>query len=440
MSQQSPTTRPEPVADRRALIFAYYFPPHGGGGVQRTLKYVKYLPGEGFRSTVVTSSEHAYPLRDPHLMREIPPGTRVRRARTLPLQPVRWKVDALLRRLGLPTRAAAHIGWPDALVGWVPAAVWHGLQAVSQDRPDVLYSTSSPVSSHLAAWIVQRRTGIPWVADFRDAWTLNPQEDVLYAPFARASAALERRMLTDAAAIVVADESIHVQGVTTGDPRRIVIDNGVDPDDVVRPLQVANGEPSSRFILSHVGSLYGVRDGRAVMDALDRLAVSGTIDRDNFELRIVGHASVARNESDSAPPVSITYTGHVEHARAVEEMASATALLFLPTPRTRSPSAKIYEYLTLGRPILCIAGRDNLAWRLVEELGAGECAEPEDTDGVTQALSRLVARARLGELDVGEGVREEVLRRFSRVRLAARLAEVFRGAITSAGSARTGST
>jgi hypothetical protein len=59
------------VADRRALIFAYYFPPHGGGGVQRTLKYVKYLPGEGFRSTVVTSSEHAYPLRDPHLMREI---------------------------------------------------------------------------------------------------------------------------------------------------------------------------------------------------------------------------------------------------------------------------------------------------------------------------------------------------------------------------------
>jgi hypothetical protein len=129
------------------------------------------------------------------------------------------------------------------------------------------------------------------------------------------------------------------------------------------------------------------------MDALDRLAATGTIDQDNFELRIVGHASVARDDSDSAPPVSVTYTGHVEHTRAVEEMANATALLFYQMARNRSPSGKIYEYLTLGRPILCIAGRDNLAWRLVEELGAGECAEPEDTDGVSQALSRLAARA-----------------------------------------------
>jgi glycosyltransferase involved in cell wall biosynthesis len=119
----------------------------------------------------------------------------------------------------------------------------------------------------------------------------------------------------------------------------------------------------------------------------------------------------------------------VDHDAALREMFSATALLLHRPSVTRASSGKVFEYLASRRPVLCVAARDNLAYRLVDELGAGPCVEPEDAEGIEGAITSLVAEWRSGSLGVDERVRDETLRRFSRRVLAAQLAEVLRAAI-----------
>ena len=148
-------------------MLAYLFPPFGGGGVQRTLKYVKYLPDEGFDPIVVTSSGREFPLRDATLPEDVPSNTVVLRAPSVPIQFARWKFEGVLRRLGLSTWPASVVGWPDEMVGWLPGAVYQALRAVRLHRPNVLYTTSTPMTAHLAGLLVQRLTRLPWVADFR---------------------------------------------------------------------------------------------------------------------------------------------------------------------------------------------------------------------------------------------------------------------------------
>jgi glycosyltransferase involved in cell wall biosynthesis len=415
---------------QRVLMFAYYFPPLGGGGVQRTLKHVKYLPAEGFDSIVVTGSRRGFFLRDPSLSHEVPAGTVLLRARALPLQQAQWTLDGLLRRARLPTRPASEALWPDGLVGWLPAAVWHGLRAVREHRPDVIYSTSSPTTAHLAALIVHRLTGLPWIADFRDGWTLHPvgiAAPSYYRSLERASAALERTIVAEASYATVADETVELLGLPAEDARHVIIRNGVDPDDLT-PSAPATATPADtdRFRLTYVGSFYGNHDGAPVWSAVRELIRRGKLDVDRFELRIVGHASVERSKLDALP---VTLTGYVDHQQALAEMANASALLFSLPPDNPGSSGKIYEYLTSGRPVLCVAGQDNRGYRLVQQLGAGLCAEPDDPTGIGEAIEHMVLDWQQGTLKVDPGVRDEALHRFSRRRLTGDLAAVLRAAI-----------
>jgi glycosyltransferase involved in cell wall biosynthesis len=420
-------------ARRRVLMFAYYFPPLGGGGVQRTAKYVKYLPSEGFEPIVVTGSARGFLLRDASLSADVPPGTVIRRARSLPLQTAQWKLDGLLRRAGFPTKLVKEALWPDGHVGWLPAAVLGGLRAVRDHKPEVIYSTSSPATAHLAALIVHNLTGLPWVADFRDSWLFNPLDPRTnsYAPLMQASQALERKVAAEASYITFADETMEAFGLASDDPRRVVICNGVDPDDLLpeRPRTEpprAGREPDGRFRLSYVGSFYGSHDGAETFAAIRDLIERGELDPRRFELRIVGHAEIERGKLDSLP---VSFTGYVSHEEALAEMAGADALLYSRPPGDRVLSGKIFEYLTSGRPVLSVAHPESLASKLVRELGAGWCADVRDVGAVTGALGQVLDDWRRGAIEIDPGVRQEVIRRFSRRKLAGQLADVLRATI-----------
>jgi glycosyltransferase involved in cell wall biosynthesis len=402
---------------RRALMIAYFFPPLGGGGVQRTLKHVKYLPDAGFEPIVVTTRLGWSPMRDAALARDVPPDTLVIRAPEIPLHVLKWGLHGALRRARLPTGITAYIGWPDEAAGWVPAATWNALRAVRRYRPDVLYSTSSPASAHLVALIVNHMTGVPWVADFRDAWMRNPQLERVAKPVDELSARLERAIVRRARCLIVADDSIQLLGMPSNDTRRTVISNGVDPDDVPSVGRPRRGQ---QMRISYVGTLYKERDAAPVFAALRELIDRGVVDPARVEVRIVGRAT--RNSDVNAERVPVTWTGYVDHRAAVAEMLAADVLLLYEPVIKRTPSAKIYEYLVSGRPILCVAGRDNLATRLVEELDAGACAEPGDPVAIEAAIERVYRRWEAGDLGVSPDVRTESLRRFSRAALARRLA------------------
>jgi glycosyltransferase involved in cell wall biosynthesis len=407
-------------ARRRVLMLAYFFPPLGGSGVQRTLKFARYLEPLGWDATVVSTRSRAYGVRDPSLLDEIPEGTRVIRARALPV--ARYAGIALyhLRLM----RLRAWVTWPDGGLGWAPFALVAALRATRRDRPDVLFSSSAPFGAHLVALALARLTGIPWVADFRDEWSANPglrqQPRLLNRLAARAEVAITART----ARVVVAADYFRLGGVGPDDPRRVVIVNGVDEADLA---QAASAEPSrERFVLAHVGTIYGEQDPTPVLEALGALVQRGEVDPERLEVRLVGPIWV-RNLS---PPTSlqVTQTGLVDHRRAVLEMCSATALLLYVAPASLAPSGKLFEYLGSGRPILCVARKDNLATQLVEEWGAGVSADPRDAAAVEGALLELWQRWLDDRLDEQKSVRERALEHYSRQANAKRLAEVLEAA------------
>jgi glycosyltransferase involved in cell wall biosynthesis len=345
----------------------------------------------------------------------VPASAVVLRAGTVPLHVAKWKLEAVLRRAGLPLRLAQGIAWPDEFVGWVPGALVSALRAVRRYRPDVVYSTSSPVSAHGVALAVKRLTGLPWVADFRDAWTLNPEGAHVYE---RLSRRLEHAVVGNADRLVVADESVGIRNVPDDDPRRVVIHNGVDADDLPAPAAHASGP---RFRLAHVGMLYGERDAAPVLAALRHLVSQGTVERDQVELRLVGDG---RLDPESTAGVPLSRRPYVDHHEAVAEMGTADALLLYQPSGWNGASGKLYEYLATGRPILCVAPPENFGSRLVTELGAGICVAPEDPAGIERAIEQLYRSWSAGELAPSAEVRAEALRRFSRETLARELADV----------------
>lgn len=400
----------------RALMLAYFFPPLAGAGVQRSVKFAKYLPSHGVDPTVITTRSRWYPAKDDTLMRDVPSGVRVIRAFELPLNRIHQAAAIVLGRLRLGALAAV-IPWPDQHAGWIPGAVSAGMREIRRSRPDVLYSTAAPMSGHLAALILHRLTGIPWVADFRDEWTHNAELEQLGA-LARARAALESAVTRRAAAVTVVADYFTLAGEDRS--KRALIPNGVDPDDLVD-----GGLPDAeRFRIAFVGTLYGGRDCGPLQASLRRLVERGAIDPARAEFRVVGNVWVPGGVALSG--MNVVETGYLEHGSALREMSEASVLTVCLPPGSQSTTGKIWEYLSSGRPVLAVAPRSSDAFRLVEELGAGYAVDPSDAEGLDEAVERLYSDWREGRLEEPSGVRERVLERYSRRKLAGDLADVFR--------------
>lgn len=421
------------MACQRVLIFAWAFPPRGGPDAIRTHKQVKYLSAGGFDSIVVAGPpRHANLPTDTTLRRDVPHGTIVLRARELPLSYAASSLDELLRRACVQVRPLSDGLWPDANVGWLAAAVVQGLRAIRRTRPRILYSTAGRMTAHLAALIVHRLTGLPWVADFHDSWALHPtypahRRASSYPLLIRAAERLERRVVTDASRTTIACDSIRLLGLPEGDPRRVVIRNGVDLEDLASISTTSPALPPDRLRLSHVGSLKRWRNPAPILQAVRELIDVGSLDRNQFELRVVGHVELNASQFDSLP---VFFTGHVHHQRALAEMRSASALLFYQPSDVPSVTSKVYEYLASGRPVLCVAHPENRGYRLVRELRGGWCADVRDPDQVRRAVKHMINDWRRGTLGAAPGVRQEILRRFSHQDLAAQLAAVLLDAIS----------
>src|SRR3954447_4054037 len=158
---------------KRVLVIAYFFPPLGGAGVQRTLKHVKYLPEFGWEPVVLTTSSRSYPALDPSLEAEIGAGVPVIRAGAIPvLGRARVLGGEALRRLRLQSAGAA-LTFPDEYAEWVPGAIRAGVRAAREHDVEAIYVSSPPFSAVVAALEIRRRTGLPLVTDFRDEWVAN---------------------------------------------------------------------------------------------------------------------------------------------------------------------------------------------------------------------------------------------------------------------------
>lgn len=398
------------------LVLAYFFPPLGGAGVQRSAKFVKYLPGTGWTPVVITTRGRWYPARDESLAADVPPGTRVIQARELAL--LRSLAAQLERFLLAPL--ARLLRWPDEMLGWIPGATIDALHEIRRDPPDVIFTTSAPYSAHLVGLLLHRRTGIPWVADFRDEWTENPEAGRQPRLYRAASRLLERLVVRHATRVTVTTDDARLADPSSAGAKRTTITNGVDPDDLASVPGRGGGD---RFRLSFVGTLYGGRDCGPVFAALRRLAERGAMDPARAEFRVVGNVWLP--EPPDAGRVPVVQTGYVDHPRAVREMAEADVLVVYLPSESRAIVGKLFEYLAAGPPVLTVAHRSNAGARLAAEFGSGPVVEPDDAAGIEDAIEDLYRRWLAGDLHAGEDERRaEALRRFSRERLTRELAEV----------------
>ncbi len=388
--------RPERTP-RRVLIITREFPPAIGPHSLRVSKLAKYLPEFGWRASVVTTPiDHAWAVdaslstesagvdaaRVPRLFaRNLHPraGLATRPGPELP-SPDEW-------RLGSRGRVA---GWllPDSNVLWaIPAT---RVAAALASRADVLLTTGPPFSTHLVGAWVHRRRGVPWVAEYRDNWTVNP----LYGrarPIQALLRRLERWLLRDCAGVVVVSDAARREMLAAfpflGD-RVEVAQNGFDADD----LPALAPRPSS-FEIAYAGSLHRRRDPSALLNVLGRLVTARDDLRRDLHLRLMGNIPLWVGEAAVAAlgTEAVTVDGILPHREALERAGRAAALLVVSSRAEAGSAAmtsKFMEYLGLRRPILLLTP-EGPARALLGELRIGAAADPDDEEEVEAAVLRL---------------------------------------------------
>ena len=412
-----PVPHPPSLIPRlRVLLVTYYFPPSGGAGVQRPLKWTRYLPAAGIEPVVLTVREGAYPHLDAGMMADIPPGTEVHRTRApdpfglygrLTGRSRDAAVAARTGHVGQSERASerasrwvrANVFVPDARVGWVPFARAEAFYRHRQRPFDAVITTGPPHSAHLVGLALRRR-GVPWLADFRDPWTQIHYTGALgrTRTAERLDRALERRVLTTADAVVTVSDPLRRDLLELAPGARIeVVRNGFDPADFPAPPPPVRAD---RFEVAYVGSLYDVP--HALFDAVARLKGR----EEDVLLRFVGSVPEGFEAAAEARGIAnrVAVEPAVPHAEAVEVMRRAALLLLTIEPWSYAAGVvpgKTFEYLASARPVLGIGPPDGEAAQILERTGAGTMLPNDDADGIVETLRAHRAAWAAGHPEAG---------------------------------------
>jgi len=412
----------------RLLLVTLYFPPAGGAGVQRPLKFASHLPALGIETHVLAPDDPKWVHVDTDL--QLPTQAWVHRARYIGPSGRRI-ADELHGRSGvdLALRRASTLGRrvlvPDENVTWNATAIPKAISIVRSEGIDAVLTTSPPGSVQLIGAAVKAATGVKWVADLRDSLVLHPHrsaEGIGAVAKRKTRAAVARLVAAKADAIVTAAESISIE--TRGlEPRArvVTIANGCDFDDFAG-LEYTRGD---RFRLTHTGSFFGRRDPKPFLQAL---ADSGLED---VTVRFVGDFRPGDREF-------MEHLGLADRVELVEyvprrqslalQRDSDALLLLIPEAGGRGRgvlSGKVFEYLAAERPILAAVPPDGAAAQLIRDTGAGVVAAPDDVAALRDALVELHTRWREGRLD-GAPLSPEWRDKLSRARRVEELADVLR--------------
>jgi glycosyltransferase involved in cell wall biosynthesis len=378
----------------KVLLVTMYFPPAGGGGVQRSLKLAQYLPALGVETHVLAPDDPKWVHRDPEL--RVPTQAWIHRARYLgpqarkPAEELR-AADGLERAVLQARITARRLLLPDASVTWNLTAIPAAIRIVRREGIDAVITTSPPPSVHFVGAAVQRATGVRWIADLRDPIVANQhRRDDTTAARARQAAneQVAKLVARRADAVTCVSEAIAAEARelgARGDVR--VIANGCDFDDFAG-LEYS---PAERFRITHAGSFFGKRDPRPFLQAFRDADLDAVA-------RFVGDFRASDREWAESLGLGdrlelVDYLPRRESLRYQRD--SEALLLLVPDAGGRGKgvlSGKVFEYIAAGRPILAAVPPDGAAAQLIRETGAGLVAAPDDVDAIRAALVELHSR------------------------------------------------
>lgn len=438
------------------LVFAYVYPPDAGSGTYRTLYFANHWARQGDHVTVVTVREECFlasALIDRALCDEVDASIRVVRAsakrpleRLLAIKKVFSQNATAVRgvssgaEMSRPANTSSARGvfgrfkdtitdllsCPDEHVGWVPDAVRLAYQIAKAGHVDCIYATGGPWSCLLAGARLHRLTGIPLMLDFRDPWVSNPNLSRKTPPSRWIQKRMESRCIRAASTVIANTEELRRDFMARYEDKAscqfITVTNGFEQ------IPRENERSTELFTLVHAGALYQSRNPLNFLRALVELVRDGTIPAEIFRVQLVGGVSIADPEIDSALRSEairdvVEIVPRVSHDEALRLQQRASVLILIQTGFPLQVPRKMYEYLSLARPILAVAEQHSATARMVNELGAG-CVADDSVNAIKRAIAALYDRWNSGRR---QELNNEKLQAYDNRNLSARIREAMLG-------------
>ena len=398
---------------KKALIITYYWPPAGGSGVQRWLKFVKYFRDFGIEPVVFTVENPNYPILDESLAQDIPKGIEILK------QPI-WEPNNLFSFFGKKkTESAGFLNpnpslfgkilqyiranyfIPDARKFWVKPSTNYLKKYLKLNKIDVVITTGPPHSLHLIGLNLKKELNIKWLADFRDPWTEIDyfQQLPLTKKALKKHHFLEMEVLKNADAVLVVGKTMK-ENFSKFNSNVVTVTNGFDEE-----FNDANVELDIKFSLTHIGLMNADRNPKMLWEVLAEIIAENNDFAADFELKLIGKADASVIEDISKFQLSknVKVIDYVTHNKVVEFQKKSQILLLIVN---NVPSAKgiitgkIFEYLMAKRPILAIAPLNGDVSEIINEINAGIVIDFGDKIGLKNAILELYSKFKLGNLSV----------------------------------------
>ena len=407
---------------RKILVIAYYWPPAGGPGVQRWLKFVKYLPEFGIEPIVYVPENPSYPIMDEKLMEEVPTAIKIlkqpikepyawasllskKKTKTISSGIIKEKAPSIIEKVLLWIRGNFFI--PDARKLWVKPSISYLAKVIADEGIKTIVTTGPPHSLHLIGMGLKNKYNVQWIADFRDPWTsIGYHKKLRLTKSSQAKhKALEKGVLLKADKIVVTSNTtkMEFEGIT---PKPIkVITNGFD--DELQPMEL-----DPKFTISHIGSLLTGRNPLGFWQALQELISENEDFKKSVKVQLAGVVGeeVLQSIKEFGLTDCVEQLGYLPHNKVLEAQQKSQLLLLLEIDSEETQGiipGKLFEYLHAKRPILAIGPKGWEAGAMVERHQAGHMCLHSDVTTLKKVLLEAFQQYQNGILAcTSEGVEQ----------------------------------
>ncbi len=387
---------------KRVLIICYYWPPAGGPGVQRWLKFVSYFKEFGIDPVVFVPENAHYPLQDKSFVGEVPADIQVvsfpikepyrfakwfskKKTQQISSGIISEKSPSRLEKFLLYVRGNLFI--PDARVGWVKPSVKYLKKFLPENNIDTIITTGPPHSLHLIGMQLSEALNIKWIADFRDPWTtIHYHKSLQLSKKSEAKhKALEKQVLNAADRVVVTSWNTQKEFSAITSKPIDVITNGYDTKEVIHRI------PDSKFSIVHVGSLLSNRNPQVLWNVLAELVSENEAFKNALQIKLVGVVGEEIRESITNQGLMMftEIPGYVSHTEALQLQHNAQVLLLVEMDREETKAiipGKLFEYLRAERPILALGPNGSDIKKVLDETGTGHYFGYQDAQDLKQEL------------------------------------------------------
>lgn len=432
---------------KRVLVITYYWPPTGGSGVQRWVKFAKYLPSEGWQPVIYTPENPEQLAVDHSLEKEIPSEAEIikthitepyelykkflRRSghskEAVEVNPVNAQNKSLSQKVAMWIRG--NLFRPDPRCMWIGPSVRFLKKYLEEHPVDLIVSTGPPQSMHLIGRKLAKETGLPWIADFRDPWTkifyfkhlsMTPSTE-------RWHHRMERKVLDDATAVVAVSPLVQQEFQTMTQTPVELITNGYDECDFPYGKdEDAAGGKGKDFIITHTGLFAADGNPEVLWEVLSEKCAVDEDFRKHLKIKLVGKTDVQiiRSIEEAGLKDNLIDMGYQPHSVAVEEQRKAS-LLILPLRKEPEYKAvlpgKLFEYLASWRPVLGIGQPDGAMSMILNKTKTGIVLDWNDKTSVSRFIDLCWENHLKGKLTVEDAD----ISQFTRRNLTRRMAELF---------------